>query len=122
MGNRFAVANPSVRKVFNVVDQAQRTNTIGSLTERDFQTALNYSEFSQRRSFKEALSNFLQATNNAGSLSELTNILNRSAEINENLYKKLEDPIVSETYIEGKGGIKRASDLYNRMKRNISRT
>jgi len=122
VGNRFAVANPSVRKVFNVVDQAQRTNTIGSLTERDFQTALNYSEFSQRRSFKEALSNFQQATNNAGSLSELTNILNRSAEINEKLYKKLEDPIVSETYIEGKGGIKRASDLYNRMKRNISRT
>ncbi|MDD3901790.1 MAG: hypothetical protein PHX22_11260, partial [Dysgonamonadaceae bacterium] len=122
VGNRFAVANPSVRKVFNVVDQAQRTNTIGSLTERDFQTALNYSEFSQRRSFKEALSNFQPATNNAGSLSELTNILNRSAEINEKLYKKLEDPIVSETYIEGKGGIKRASDLYNRMKRNISRT
>jgi TP901 family phage tail tape measure protein len=122
VGNHHAVANPSVRRIFDIVDQAQRNNTIGSLSERDFQTALNYSEFSQRRSFNEALSNFQPVINNGGSLNELTNILARSAEINDKLYKKLEDPLVSETYIEGKGGIKRANDLYNRMKRNISRT
>jgi TP901 family phage tail tape measure protein len=122
VGNRFAVANPTVRKVFDVVDQAQRTNTIGKLSERDFQTALNYSEFSQRRALSDALSSFQQPGQNNSTLSEITSALNRSVEVTEKLSKQLEDPLIAETYIEGRGGSKIANDLYNRMRKNISRS
>lgn len=121
VGNRFAVANPSVRRVFDIVDQAQRTNTVGSLSYKDFQTALNYSDSSQRRNLNDALSNFKPTLQDDNSLSELADIIARSNQINEKLSKQLEEPFVAETYIEGKGGSKNANDLYNRMKRNISR-
>lgn len=121
VGNRFAVANPAVRKVFDVVDQAQRTNTIGSLTERDFQTALNYNEFTQRKVIGDALANFQPTVQENDSFSEFAAVLVRAAEINEKLSRRLDEPIVAETYIEGKGGSKEANDLYNRMKKNISR-
>lgn len=121
VGNRFAVANPSVRKVFDVVDQAQKNNTIGSLSERDFQTALNFSEISQRRALSEVMSGFQQPAQNDNSLTEITRALSRSVDISEKLSKQLEDPLIAETYIEGRGGSKLANDLYNRMRKNITR-
>ena len=35
VANRFAVANPAIRPVLNLIDHAQRTNTVGSLTASD---------------------------------------------------------------------------------------
>lgn len=122
VGNRFAVANPVVRRIFNVVDVAQRNNTIGSLSERDFQTALNYNEYSQRRMISEALSNYQPNVQNDNPFEKYASVLSRSVEVNEKLSRKLDDPLIAETYIEGKGGSKKANDLYNRMKKNISRS
>jgi TP901 family phage tail tape measure protein len=122
VGNRFAVANPVVRRIFDIVDVAQRNNTIGSLSERDFQTALNYNEYSQRRMIGEALSNYQPIVQNDNSFEKYASVLMRSVEVNEKLSRKLDDPLIAETYIEGKGGSKMANDLYNRMKKNISRS
>lgn len=121
VGNRYAVANPAVRKVFDVVDQAQRSNTIGSLSERDFQTALNYNEFSQRKVIGDALSNLKPVTQTDNYYGQLAAILLRTTEVNEKLSRRLDDPLIAETYIEGKRGSKVANDLYNKMKKNISR-
>lgn len=121
VGNRFAVANPAVRKVFDVIDQAQRNNTIGSLSESDFQTALDYNEHTHRRAVSDALSKFNPIPERTNDNGAMIAALNRSAEANEKLRRKLEDPIVAETYIEGKGGSKEANDFYNRMKKNASR-
>jgi hypothetical protein len=52
----------------------------------------------------------------------LTAALLQAASINEKLSKQLEEPIEARTYIEGRGGSKEANDLYNRMKKNVSRT
>lgn len=122
VGNRFAVANPTVRKVFDVVDQAQKTNTVGSLSERDFQTALNYNEYAQRKIINDAFSSFSQPAAGGEEMDQFAAVLSVWTEINEKLSKRLDEPIVAETYIEGKRGSKEANALYNKMKKNISRS
>ena len=41
VANRFAVRNPTVRRVLSVIDEAQRTNTVGSLTASDVSRAID---------------------------------------------------------------------------------
>ena len=41
IANRFAVKNPNVRKVLNVIDKAQKNNTIASLRSEDISSAIN---------------------------------------------------------------------------------
>lgn len=41
VANRFAVKNPNVRKVLNVIDKAQKNNTIASLRSEDISSAFN---------------------------------------------------------------------------------
>ena len=41
VANRFAVKNPNVRKVLNVIDKAQKNNTIASLRSEDISSAIN---------------------------------------------------------------------------------
>lgn len=122
VGNRFAVANPTVRKVFDVVDQAQRNNTVGSLSEKDFQTALSYNEHTQRRVMSEALAGFNPVQQPIDYSVAVIDVLHKASEINRKLNQRLDEPIVAETYIEGKGGSKQANDLYNKMKKNVSRS
>lgn len=120
VGNRFAVANPTVRKVFDVVDQAQRNNTIGSLSESDFQTALNYREYSQQKAFTAAISGSSPKTEN-NSEDRIVIALNNVTRAYSKLNSALDKPIVAETYIEGKGGSKEANGLYDKMKKNANR-
>lgn len=122
VGNRFALANPTVRKVFDVVDRAQRTNTVGSLTDRDFTTALDYNEHTQRRVMSDIMSGFNPIQERQDYSGAVVDALNRNADVNRKLSERLDDPIVAETYIEGKGGSKEANELYNKMKKNISRS
>ena len=119
VGNRFAVQNPTVKRVFDVVDQAQRNNTVGSLSARDFQTALNYREHTQRRAMNAAISGI--SFPDGGDNSDVVEAINRNSFIYKELMRLLDEPIVAETYIEGKGGSKRANDLYNKMKKNVTR-
>ncbi len=122
VGNRFAVANPTVKKVFDVVDQAQRNNTVGSLSERDFQTALNYNEHTYRKVVDDIFSRYNPVQEGTENNNMMAAALIKSATASEKLAERLNDPIVAETYIEGKGGSKQANDLYNKMKKNVSRS
>jgi|GEM_PF-964438 len=124
IGNRFAVRNPTVRKVFDIVDQAQKNNTVSSLTDEDFSRALNYRE-AENRHFISGISSAITAgSSNEQNDVVLTNImgwLGQNAEVIDRLNKRLDDPFVGEVSITGKKGINENMELYDKMKNNATR-
>ncbi len=125
VGNRFAVRNPVVNRMFSIVDQAQKNNTVSSLTEKDFAKALDYREAENQ----SMVSNFAGAIassspendNNDKMFNILFEWFSRNTAVTEKLNQKLDEPIVAETYVTGRNGIKEAMDKYERMKSNVSR-
>ena len=127
VGNRFAVRNPAIRKVFNIVDEAQRNNTVSSLTERDFARALDYREAENRvmaNKFSGAVASASSSgdNNNEKMFGILFEYFNRSNEMTEKLNKRLDEPFVGEVSITGRKGVKENLELYDRMISNASRS
>ncbi|GHU79670.1 phage tail tape measure protein [Bacteroidia bacterium] len=125
VGNRYAVRNPAVRKVFNIVDEAQKNNTVSALTEKDFSRALDYRE-AENRYVVTGISNALTAVgapgdNQAAVMEALVAYLGRNAEVTDRLNDRLDEPFVGEVTVTGKKGIKENMDLYNQMIKNASR-
>jgi len=126
VANRYAVQNPVIRKVFNLVDQAQKNNTVSSLTEKDFARALDYRE-AENRSVVSGFSSLFPSSGAAKeeekqALNALFAFLNRNAEVTERLNNRLDRPFVGEVSVTGRRGIKENMDLYNRMVENTSRS
>jgi hypothetical protein len=127
IGNRFAVRNPAVRKVFDVVKKAQDNNTVSSLTEKDFAKALNYRE-AENRYLVAGIANAVSASG-AGSRENETQILesiaaylNRNAQVTDRLNKRLDEPFETVNSVTGKHGMKQAFDTYDRIIKNKSRS
>jgi TP901 family phage tail tape measure protein len=125
IGNRFAVNNPAVRKVFDIVEEAQKNNTVSSLTERDFARALDYREAENRH----LISGISSAVSSPGSsrenetqiLESIAGWLNRNAEVTDRLNKRLDEPFTGEVSITGRKGVKENLDRYEKMIKNASR-
>ena len=81
------------------------------MTERDFQTAMDYNEHTQRRVMHDVLSGFNPSITIPDYSAVVIEAINRSTGISRKLSKQLDAPIVAETYIEGKGGSKEANNL-----------
>jgi TP901 family phage tail tape measure protein len=124
VGNHIAVRNPAIRKVFNIVDEAQKNNTVSSLTEKDFALALDY-RAEENRSIVSGISSAIASSGTSGNesiaLSSLAGYLNRNAEVTERLNKRLDEPFVGEVSITGRKGIKENLELYDKMIKNASR-
>jgi len=124
VANRQAVQNPAARKVFNLLDQAQKNNTVSSLTEKDFARALDYRE-AQDRSTVSRFSDLLSSSSNQEeerqTLDALIGFLSLNAEVNERLKKRLDEPLHTINTVTGKEGMKQAFDLYERIQKNKSR-
>jgi TP901 family phage tail tape measure protein len=124
IGNRFATRNPAVRKVFNVVDEAQKNNTVSSLSEKDFAKALNYRE-AENRSTVAGIAGVLASRPDDDKTVEIYTLLlawiRRNADTTERLNARLDEPFVGEVYIDGPRGVKKNLDDYDRLIQNASR-
>lgn len=109
VANRYAVSNPEVRPVLDLIDQAQRNNTIGSLKASDISMVSNpviYREHGQTIIQQdEGLIIMLRHTN----------------DVITKLSKKLDEPILTYTKATGKMGINEAQKLVKKMNNNASR-
>ena len=124
IGNRLAVRNPTVRKIFDVVDQAQKNNTVSSLSERDFAKALDYREAENRATVSgitAALSSGYGTDEESAINAELLAWVRTTNETNEKLSKRLDDPLVAEVAITGKNGFEEAWNKYQRIKKDAQR-
>ncbi|MDR1436844.1 MAG: phage tail tape measure protein, partial [Candidatus Symbiothrix sp.] len=125
VGNHLAVQNPAVRKMFDVVREAQDNNTVSSLTEKDFARTLDYREAENRHlvaGISSAISPAVAGSGNESPVLEAVAAwLNRNAEVTDRLSKRLDEPFETVNSVTGRQGIKQALDTYNQIMKNKSR-
>ena len=109
-GNEFvvnarAVRNPAIRPMLDFIDTAQRNNYISSITSSDVARA-------------------------AGAVPATTTVINNKSDsetlaqvvaVVAKLSKQLDQPIVAQTYLTGKGGSLEANKLYDKMISNATK-
>lgn len=117
VANHRAVANPELLPVLRLIDQAQRNNTVGSLTREDVSRAIGQGAIlgdmtvaQQRTADREDRSMQLVAAS----------MEQQTAAINE-LNARLADGIESFMVMDGERGFDRSWQRYQRMKNNPKR-
>lgn len=117
VANRFAVANPNLRPIFDVIDVAQRTGNVGNLTAEDIAAVAGSGKNTHTVSAKAPGLSATTTTNDpamVAMLIECTRALRK-------LKSRLDDPLVAETYVTGKRGINQAQREYKKLENNKSR-
>lgn len=108
VANRFAVANPNVRSVLDVIDAAQKTGNVGNLTSSDLVGVSSPSASSGAPGSN---------TSNAELVAMLAACTNAMVQVR----RRFDEPIVAETYATGRGGTIEAQRLIDKMTSNASR-
>lgn len=117
VANRFAVANPNLRPIFDVIDVAQRTGDVGNLTAEDIAAVAGSGKNTHTVPAKAPGASATTTTNDpamVAMLIECTRALRK-------LKSRLDDPLVAETYVTGKRGINQAQREYKKLENNKSR-
>lgn len=113
VSNRFAVANPNLRPVFDLIDYAQRSNTVSNLTGDDVAAVLP----ARSRPGRPSPSGGTPSADYAA----IAVMLGKLAESNERLMRKLDEPITAVAAVAGRNGIRKALDDYDKLLKNKSR-
>lgn len=113
VANRYAVQNPAIRPVLDLIDQAQRNNTIGSLTAKDVSAVLSPIN-------RMTTNNYYQTAESSSQ--ESTAVMLQNMKCMEKLLKRLNEPIFTYTKATGKMGVNEAQQLVEKMKKNVTRT
>ena len=113
VANRYAVQNPAIRPVLDLIDQAQRNNTIGSLTAKDVSAVLSPTN-------RMTTNNYYQTAESSSQ--ESTEVMLQNMKCMEKLLKRLNEPIFTYTKATGKMGVNEAQQLVEKMKKNVTRT
>lgn len=111
VANRHAVQNPEIRPVLDLIDQAQRNNTIGSISQEDLIRVMN----------RQNLSSSQNIYNNYSDNSMLP-VMSEMIVVLQKVKKRLDEPILSYTKATGRMGVNEAQKLVEQMKNNVSRT
>lgn len=117
VANHKSTSNNLLRPLFDVVDDAQRHNTVGSLTKKDLAKALHitspgyfdggYTGAMPNESFRRDI--------------RYDDSYDRFINVMERLEARLEKPLNSSVKITGDDGFENQWNLYNKMKNNASR-
>ena len=109
VANRFAVANPSVRPVLDLINQAQRNNTISTLSAADISRVL------------PGVGGNGQTVVVQNDNPELTALIAECSQMVGKLQERLKHPIKAITTISGRDGVKKGLDDYDTLLNNKSR-
>lgn len=112
VANRYAVSNPSVRPVLDLIDRAQKNNTIGSLTAKDVSAVLSGVSSTTNNTYYQQV---------APADNGMSAVMLEAVKVMGALNKRLNEPIYTYTKATGKMGINEAQDLVTKMKNNASR-
>lgn len=117
VANRFAVANPNLRPIFDAIDVAQRSGNVGNLTAEDIAAVAGSRKSTRTVPAKAPAASATTTTNDpamVAMLIECTRVLRK-------LKNRLDAPLVAETYVTGKRGINQAQKEYEKMRNHITR-
>ena len=116
VANRFAVANPAVRPVLDLIDVAQRTGSIDNLSSDDIAAVTGKSDFSPVTVVSSPV-----PVPDHGSDDEVKFLIIECSRLMKQMRERLKEPLIARTYANGKGGTMEAEELVNKMKRNAQR-
>jgi hypothetical protein len=111
VANRFAVSNPQVRPVLDLINAAQRQNTVSSLTASDISRVLPGQQNATQTSV-----NVVQSAD-----PQLVAVLAECRTTMAEMKKKLDEPIFAYTRVSGKYGINEAQRINKTITNNASR-
>jgi TP901 family phage tail tape measure protein len=112
VANRYAVNNASIRPVLDLIDRAQKNNTIGSLTAKDVSAVLSGTASTTNNTYYQQI---------ASADTEVSVLMFEAMKVIGDLKKRLNEPIYTYTRATGKMGINEAQKLVERMNNNVSR-
>ena len=115
VANRYAVANPAVRPVLDLIDSAQRSGTIANLTGGDIAAVAGGSAHPVA-----AASSVMQLQAQSDDR-ELKQTVRGLSQVLSRLVERLDEPIEAYGVISGRHGLKRKLDEYDRLLNNKSR-
>lgn len=118
VSNRFAVGNPQLRPVFDLIDYAQKSGSVANLTGSDIAAVLpaNSSTGTKNNSTK-VVTQTSQSSSDTAMHVLLLEVNNTMKTVKE----RFDSPIVAETYATGRGGTIAAQKLVDKMITNVSR-
>lgn len=118
IANHKAVNNPALSPVLQLIDSAQKNNTVGSLTAEDVSTALG-----KGKAYSVSSSNTPVTGDERTELvlGLISNSMNRASEVIEGLAARLDEGIESYVTIDGERGFERQYSHYKKLKANKSR-
>lgn len=114
VANRFAVANPQVRPVLDLIDQAQRSGSVSNLTGEDIAAVSGTRSVYQQAVVQPQVVRVEPSNNNDQIIAELAATM-------RDLKSKLDEPMPVYNNIAGDNGIKRKIDRYQQLVNNKSR-
>ena len=117
VANRFAVANPNLRPIFDVIDMAQRTGNVGNLTADDIAAVAGSRRTVTASPAGAGASSAATTTNDPATLA----VMKECIRVMRRLKVRLDEPLVAETYVTGKRGVNQAQRDYKRLEDNKSR-
>lgn len=117
VANRFAVQNPQVLPVLQLIDAAQRSGSISNLTGQQIAAVATGSVSTPHN------------TRNVGNLPssqqtispDLTKAIKQLIYTTKKAAEAYKEPVQAYTFADGRGGVNEAQKLLERMKRNASR-
>lgn len=119
VANHLAVKNPQILPALRLIDQAQRNNTISSLTAADVSEALGYAPRS-RGSAAPARGGTDFVTDDAVWPS-MTFILERTTDTLDSLNRLMGDGLDCRVTLDGQDGLDRKQRQYDKLNRNAHR-
>ena len=115
VGNRFAVRNKAVNKVFKMIDVAQKNNTIATINETDIIRALGGLPVT------DTVPDIVYQNSTAGTDPHIIETLMLLSTTVNDLKKQLQEGTLARTYVTGEGGTKTARDKYDKLLKNVTR-
>lgn len=116
VANRFAVRNPAIRPVLQLIDTAQRNNTIASLRSEDVAMALHgYSGHNFAPAPEPTTPSAIDTT------APMIPMVNRLSSCLDRLNEKLDDGINSYVVLDGERGLDRKYKHYQQLQKNKER-
>lgn len=115
VGNRFAVRNRAVNKVFKMIDIAQKNNTIAQINETDIIRALGGLPVTHPGT------NPVHSNTPSEPDPYITEALYLLSGTIKDLKKQMQEGTLARTYVTGDGGTKSARDKFDKMLKNVTR-
>lgn len=118
VANQDAVGNKTLRRLFNVVDYAQKTNTVGRIDNATIANALAIKQGYASGGYVAPVGSGASPDYNTMDMAAMMAVMQQSNEVNAALLAELKNGIVAKAQISGNNGIAEQLNKYNNLIKN----